>query len=134
MKICIPTTKDENQNYIINKDFETTTNYIIHNTKHSTSTIFSESDLMTEFNSENSLEALVNAGVSSIITPIIRSAAFVILKNRTDIQVFTPITTCIKETLDLFLNNKLKELTSDGLEFSMGCAGECGSCSSTTCK
>jgi len=134
MRICIPVAKDENQNDIINKDFENTTSYMIVDTQTSQSTVLNEHDLKTIYDADNPLEALLKAGIDSIITPIIRSAAFVILKKRTEIQVFTSITDNIKENIELLMAGKLLELTDDGLMFTMSCAGECSSCASTTCK
>jgi len=134
MKICIPTKKDCESNEVISDEFETTSSYMIHDTESTASAVLSEQQLMSTFNADNSLDALIKAGVQSIITPVIRSAAFVVLKKRTDIQLFTSVSNDITENIDLFNKMKLRELTQDSLVFTMGCAGQCTSCSITTCK
>lgn len=134
MKLCLPITKNDDLEEVINKDFETTNHYMIYDTGSARSTVFLEKDLILKFAVDNTLEALIKAGVIAIIAPVIRSAAFVILKNRTDIRIFTSISDNVQENIDLYTADKLNELTRDMLQFSMGCSGSCSSCESLTCE
>ncbi len=133
MKVCVPVSAYEGLQSPVNKDFETTTKYILCSTDSDELSEVNDQDMQDVFGDPDPLKYLLEHNVDAIITSSMRPASRVVLQRRTDISVFKGSGT-VADVLSKIRNRQLPEIGIDGLEFSMACSGGCSSCESTTCK
>jgi len=131
MKLCIPVEQNElDLKYSVAPSFQRASYYCLANLEGGIIEIFSCEEIYKKYKTNNIVIALQQDGLKAIISSHISAMSWNFFR-RNNIDLYNPASKDIKENINLYKANQLKELTADDLLQADDCHSACSSCEAT---